>query len=278
MKRILSFLLMLTLIFSILSINTFAATNEELIVNGGFETNSIEGFSVMGTASYEVGNNYAHDGNYGLLIKNRKTKYSTYSQELLPVLKENGSGIYRATVWVKLASEYSLDAKCTLVMRFQHNRTSYEYFTSNQVTLTTQWQKCTFEGYIDVSDDITSVLIYQQSFYDDDNVPDVCVDSMSLVKLYDVNLSEDITGVERTPETTVGAIRWDAWYTHDGKASSVVSQVERSLSPFQFHFRAPFFAEITDENKIIIPEFTQDIFDREMEYAMYAGIDYFSYV
>ena len=52
MKRIISFLLMLTLIFSVLSVNTFAKANEELIVNGGFEANSIEGFSMMGNASY----------------------------------------------------------------------------------------------------------------------------------------------------------------------------------------------------------------------------------
>ena len=75
-----------------------------------------------------------------------------------------------------------------------------------------------------------------------------------------------------------GAIRWDAWYTHDGVKDSVISQVERSLSPSEFHFRAPFFAEITDEGKIIIPEYSQEIFDKEMEYAMDAGIDYFAYV
>ncbi len=78
--------------------------------------------------------------------------------------------------------------------------------------------------------------------------------------------------------TTVGAIRWDAWYGHTNKGWDVVSQVERSLSPSQFHFRAPFFAKVTDDNKIVIPEYTQEIFDREMEYAKYAGISYFAYI
>ena len=77
---------------------------------------------------------------------------------------------------------------------------------------------------------------------------------------------------------SVGAIRWDAWYGHTNKGWDVISDVEQALSPSQFHFRAPFFAEITKYNKIIIPQYTQEIFDQEMEYAKYAGIDYFAYI
>ena len=77
---------------------------------------------------------------------------------------------------------------------------------------------------------------------------------------------------------TLGVIRWDAWYGHDGVEKSVISEVEKTLSPKEFHFRAPFFAKVTEDNKIIIPEYTQEIFDREMEYAIEAGIDYFVYM
>ncbi len=76
----------------------------------------------------------------------------------------------------------------------------------------------------------------------------------------------------------VGAIRWDAWYGHDGKEDSVITQVERTLSPAEYHHRAPFFAEITPDGKITVPEYTQEIFDREMQYAIDAGIDYFSFL
>ena len=79
-------------------------------------------------------------------------------------------------------------------------------------------------------------------------------------------------------EKTLGVIRWDAWYGHDGDPNSVISNVERALSPAEFHFRAPFFARVTEDNNIIIPEYTQEIFDKEMEYAIEAGIDYFVYV
>lgn len=77
---------------------------------------------------------------------------------------------------------------------------------------------------------------------------------------------------------TLGVIRWDAWYGHDGAEQSVITNVERALSPAEFHFRAPFFARVTEDNKMIIPEYTQEIFDKEMEYAIEAGIDYFTYV
>ena len=77
---------------------------------------------------------------------------------------------------------------------------------------------------------------------------------------------------------TLGVIRWDAWYGHDGNPQSVITAVERALSPEEFHFRAPFFAKVTEDNNIIIPEYTQEIFDKEMEYAIEAGIDYFAYV
>ncbi len=76
----------------------------------------------------------------------------------------------------------------------------------------------------------------------------------------------------------VGAIRWDAWYGHDGVPESVISQVEATLSPRHYHHRAPFYAQVTPDDKIIIPKFDQEIFDREMEYAIDAGIDYFTFV
>lgn len=79
-------------------------------------------------------------------------------------------------------------------------------------------------------------------------------------------------------QKTLGVIRWDAWYGHDGNPNSVVGNVERTLSPKEYHFRAPFFAKVTEDDKIIIPEYTQEIFDKEMEYAIEAGIDYFVYV
>lgn len=79
---------------------------------------------------------------------------------------------------------------------------------------------------------------------------------------------------------TVGAIRWDAWYGEpsDPGGTDPCSQVERSLSPAKYHWRVPFFGEIGADGKVSFPNFTQEIFDREMAYAAEAGLDYFAYV
>lgn len=76
---------------------------------------------------------------------------------------------------------------------------------------------------------------------------------------------------------TLGAIRWDAWYGRNESDLSILSQVERSLSPREYHFRAPFFSTVED-GKIVINEYTEKTFEQELDYAKIAGIDYFAYV
>lgn len=83
--------------------------------------------------------------------------------------------------------------------------------------------------------------------------------------------------MNRVNKTTYGAVRWDAWYPARD-LTDTSAQSLKALSRPEYHFRAPFFAEINEEGNIIIPEYTQEIFDREMEYAIEAGINYFSYV
>ena len=76
----------------------------------------------------------------------------------------------------------------------------------------------------------------------------------------------------------LGAIRWDAWYGHNANDTNILLQVEKSLSPKEYHFRAPFFSTVTEDGKIYIPQYTFDTFEKEMEYAVKAQIDYFAYV
>ena len=82
---------------------------------------------------------------------------------------------------------------------------------------------------------------------------------------------------DRQEKTVVGAIRWDAW----GGTSSATdpgTQTQRSLSPEKYHFRLPWYATVTGENTVSIPEYTQDIVDKEIQYAKNAGIDYWAFV
>jgi hypothetical protein len=78
-----------------------------------------------------------------------------------------------------------------------------------------------------------------------------------------------------------GAIRWDAWIGESGKglvdAQLVGLQVERSLNPNQYHYRAPFFAKEISHDSIQARGTTQEIMDQEIAYAKNAGIDYWAF-
>ncbi|MGW2515256.1 hypothetical protein ACWC0A_39030 [Streptomyces scopuliridis] len=64
--------------------------------------------------------------------------------------------------------------------------------------------------------------------------------------------------------TLVGAIRWDAWV---GGASHYGSGVNRTLSPDKYHFRLPFYADIT----VPQPNLIDQSFDSETTGAAPAG-------
>jgi len=75
----------------------------------------------------------------------------------------------------------------------------------------------------------------------------------------------------------IGTIRWDAYYeTNDPK--SPASQVARALSPREYHHVAPFFSKVTADGNIVFDDFTMEIWEKEADYAINAGIDYFAYV
>lgn len=79
----------------------------------------------------------------------------------------------------------------------------------------------------------------------------------------------------------VGAIRWDAWIGDIGNdlgdVSKVGLQVERSLNPNKYHYRAPFFSKEISRDSILCRGTTQEIMDQEIAYAKYAGLDYWAF-
>jgi hypothetical protein len=76
------------------------------------------------------------------------------------------------------------------------------------------------------------------------------------------------------PPPVVGAIRWDAWYGRN----DVVREVERSLGPKKFHFRLPFFAEVASAAEVRIDGDSQETMNREIAYAVEAGLNYWAFV
>ena len=72
----------------------------------------------------------------------------------------------------------------------------------------------------------------------------------------------------------VGAIRWDCWYGAGGP----VAQVERSLGPRKFHWRLPFFGKVVADDQVSINGDSAEVMDREIAYALQAGLDYWAFV
>jgi hypothetical protein len=68
----------------------------------------------------------------------------------------------------------------------------------------------------------------------------------------------------------IGAVRWD-WWANNFECTTLW------LSPKEYHYKAPFFAKEIGANSLSIDGNTQEIFDKELAYANYAGIDYFAF-
>ncbi len=73
----------------------------------------------------------------------------------------------------------------------------------------------------------------------------------------------------------VGAIRWDAWHGDRGMPGRAV---EKSLGPKAWRYRLPFFARVLSDGKVELHGDTQDVMDREIEYASASGIDYWAFL
>ena len=77
-------------------------------------------------------------------------------------------------------------------------------------------------------------------------------------------------------ETKIGVINWDGCLESD--TTYFGSYCAKTLSGVKYVNRVPFYADVTEDNKVSFHKRTQEEFDREMEYAIEAGIDYFAYV
>ena len=108
----------------------------------------------------------------------------------------------------------------------------------------------------------------------------------------------------RTSEkTAIGAINYfmwqetaEEWWKHDNEYLKAVdqnsSQEARCLAPDKYHYRLPFWTEMksnltADDTKLIMgsvtaipefPEYTEEIWREEMQYAIDAGIDFMAYL
>lgn len=108
-----------------------------------------------------------------------------------------------------------------------------------------------------------------------------------LVKKFDVQEAEPEKLDERArnyPPVTqqkkrlVGTIRWDAFTKSSPDGISPASQVARVLSYKEYHNQAPFFSLVDENAKVSFPEYTLETWEKEADFAIKGGLDYFAYL
>ena len=71
----------------------------------------------------------------------------------------------------------------------------------------------------------------------------------------------------------VGAIRWDVWLGDSARNSKDIIE---SMKPEKYHYRLPWYADISNGN-FTIDSGSQEIMDKQIQFAKQAGIDYFAF-
>ena len=84
-----------------------------------------------------------------------------------------------------------------------------------------------------------------------------------------------VVGTKSTTRPTVGVIRWDAWNQVNGIYDNISWYVHRDMNPEQFHYRLPYYVDISNPENITFNNDNQTIMEQEIEFAHKAGIDYF---
>lgn len=80
---------------------------------------------------------------------------------------------------------------------------------------------------------------------------------------------------QRRPPAMLGAIRWDAWTTWASETGW--AGYEQCLWPKQWHYRVPFYGRILGDDRVEIRNDTQEVMDKEIDYAAKSGLGYWAF-
>lgn len=188
-----------------------------------------------------------------------------------------------------------------------------------RVTVTDkEWVKVEFEFKLELKKDgkdLAQAIIYStQRDFTTDHAPKLLFDNVTLIKKEGewVNVTPEpevavpsqtrLDQVVGPDKTQIGAVNYhvwvetyDEWWNTDNTQALAMDRTSvqemRSLSPAEFHFHLPFFAEInsaiTSATYVYgdlsagvaeLPEYTEEIWEQEMDYAIDAGIDFMAYL
>ncbi len=286
MKKFITVLMIIAIIFSI-SLPAFAES-ENLLENPSFE------YGMNGWDKYasqvEESEESQDDDECSVLITERTDPHSSVIQDILAILKYNGKGKYKVTAYAKVKGTGTI--KFAPVVRIQYSSDSkptYLVGVRKEVT-SDAWAKV--ELSLNITGEVSDLVQAKLYFTEDSGsatLKDIYLDSVSLTKIDAIITPEPTpsetaapievkTDIKRPDKMRIGAIRWDAFYKTTGVKTNISDQVAACLSPSEYHWIAPFFADVTADNKIAFPEYTLEIFEKECDYAIDAGIDYFAYV
>ncbi len=204
-----------------------------------------------------------------LLVEKRKYKYSS------PAVLLDGKNNYSVEYLVKSKKEVIHLTAYFKVIYTLNDEEYTSYFFGEKAEITPEtfvpikakldlWEK------LKVKEVISYIIQDSNEPLDDYFVSSYLLtetDKISVIKEKNVFLEK----------CSVGAIRWDAYFSVENEKSNVSREVSKTLSPNIFHSHAPFFAKTVDKDKIVFGEATQEQFDYECELASDAGIDYFAY-
>lgn len=68
----------------------------------------------------------------------------------------------------------------------------------------------------------------------------------------------------------VGAIRWNAWQKGN--------PWQKNLNPHKWHYRLPFYGREVSENEVVCEADSQEVMDKEIEYANAMGLGYWAFL
>ena len=200
-------------------------------------------------------------------VENREFVYSSLAVKV-PFYN---MGKTRFTIKLKEGSpEVNITLYHKIIYTYENNEyTEYDGGTKQKIT-DKEWVE--IESIYSAPENCKEIIAY---FVEDSAniLPDIIVKEITNEEIFPQK-----SAITITPQPfTVGAIRWDAYFTTAHPERDVSREVAKALSPEEFHFRAPYFATVNAEGKIEFPEETQEQFDNEMQLAFDAGIDYFAY-
>ena len=239
----------------------------------------IKNFDQLSDSVFGEGNATLIKENDYIRVTDRTENYSSLAVHANKLL---GSKQAYKTIWQFKLAEGSPETKIKAYNKIIFNsldliETAYAY-SADIVLNDKEWVEATICTTVPCKDDLIDFISY---FYQHGGAKcDI------LVRKFDVEETEpekfdkrerNIPPISKQKKRLVGTIRWDAFTKSLPDGNSPASQVARVLSYKEYHNQAPFFSNV-DGEKISFPEYTQEIWEKEADYAVKGGLDYFAYL